>query len=471
MNSLMTVGFEIPGHSDKLHRYSSSQSLLDSDIVLFEATFDDYHSGEDFQGKPLFDERRSFQIQDDTSHWRTEITAAVRDGKTVFVIAGKLQSVFLHTGGVAYSGTGRNARSTRNVVPTDNYQALPLKLPSIIPKGGTQLVFANVPLFARFWREFKDYLSYECYFDGSIGQPLFFTRTGSKIVGSIIKSNQGNIVLLPPIRYPRNKFITRKGSTPAWTKEALAFGERLFEVLIDIDSALRGERETTPPPDWAQSPAYQTQSEKSLIKEIAESSAQIETLMEQKSALLRSLDEEGTLRNLLFESGKPLEDGVIEALKILGYSAEGYSDGSLEIDQIAVDPEGSRFVGETEGKDSSAINIDKFRQLTSNIHEDALRDEVAEPAMGVLFGNAYRLEPLSERADYFTTKCLTTARDFNVVLIRTPDLFRVAQYVKETGDLEYAKRCREIILAGRGQIVEFPNSEPPSKPSARKKIQ
>ena len=63
-------------------------------------------------------------------------------------------------------------------------------------------------------------------------------------------------------------------------------------------------------------------------------------------------------------------------MEILGYKAENYNDGNLELDHIVTSPEGDRFIGEAEGKDTSAINIDKFRQLAVNIQEDLQRDEV-----------------------------------------------------------------------------------------------
>ena len=51
------------------------------------------------------------------------------------------------------------------------------------------------------------------------------------------------------------------------------------------------------------------------------------------------LEEERRLKDLLFEQGKPLENAVIKALKIIGYKAENYDDGVLEMDQIIISPE------------------------------------------------------------------------------------------------------------------------------------
>jgi len=89
-----------------------------------------------------------------------------------------------------------------------------------------------------------------------------------------------------------------------------------------------------------------------------------------------------------------------------------------------------------------------------NIHEDFARDEIDEPAKGVLFGNAYRLTPPEERGDFFTQKCLTSAKRSQTALVRTTDLFAVTRYLSIKKDARFAKKCRTAILSGVG-IVEF----------------
>ena len=45
-----------------------------------------------------------------------------------------------------------------------------------------------------------------------------------------------------------------------------------------------------------------------------------------------------------------------KALVILGYKAEIYDNGVLELDQIIVSPEGYRYIGECEGKNKKDID-------------------------------------------------------------------------------------------------------------------
>lgn len=160
---------------------------------------------------------------------------------------------------------------------------------------------------------------------------------------------------------------------------------------------------------------------------------------------------------LLYETGKPLENAVSKALKILGYvQAENYNDGKLELDQVIVSPEGDRFIGECEGKDSTAINVDKFRQLNDSLYEDFQREEVQEKANGIIFGNPQRLSEPDKRTLTFTEKCINNARREKVGLVLTMDLFKAAKRVADTGDEEYARKCRQAIKEQLGEVVVFP---------------
>ena len=241
-----------------------------------------------------------------------------------------------------------------------------------------------------------------------------------------------------------------------WTFAAVDFGKNFVRTLIDIDGALRGSVEASPPPDWVAENEYRLESETELTSKISAISEEIEKLGKEKLTLSDRLRKEKQLKGLLFEKGKPLENAVIEALKILGYMAENYDDGNLELDQVIVDPDGERYIGETEGKDSKAINIVKFRQLQSSMQEYLEREDVTGPASGILFGNGFRFTHPEKREKPFTKKCLEGAKAQNLILVRTPDLFKAAKYLRENGDEEFARKCRKAILRSRGKTVRFP---------------
>ena len=165
--------------------------------------------------------------------------------------------------------------------------------------------------------------------------------------------------------------------------------------------------------------------------------------------------EAGSLRRLLYEQGKPLEDALLEALTLFGFKAEQFADGESEFDLVLISSEG-RCVGEAEGKDSKPINVDKISQLERILQEDFAREEGDDFAKGVLFGDAYRLASIAKRKDFFTAKCISAAKRAKIALVRTPDIFVPAKYLKQhSKDKKYAKQCREAIFRTEGEIVAF----------------
>lgn len=449
---IISIGFGIPGLDRCNYSYNSSQSLLDADVIVFEPDFSCYTEHHFHKGKKSF-ENDSFRLKKDTERWRSEISVALREGKTVFVFMGKYEEFYIRTGQRKRSGTGKNMKTLNTVSKYNNYEFLPVKIPPLTSAKGSELKFSGNDLFAGFWKGFRGYIKYECYFNHQEGidELLFFTKTGRFPVGGIFRKEEGKLVLLPPIRYPVIEYTEWSPKAEvSWAKES-EFGERLVRALLDIDTALRTG--TFQPPAWIDN--YRLKSETELMEKINSASKDIEKLQEKKDALSDRLQEERKLKNLLFETGKPLEDAVIEALEILGYEVEDYRDGALQIDQVISDPDGTRYIGETKGK-NDAIKIGAFRQLLDNIQGDFERKDITNHAVGILFGNGFRNTHPHERGKQFTDKCITRAKQTEYILVRTSDLFEVASYVRESNDKEFAEKCRTAILKSRGKIVKFP---------------
>jgi hypothetical protein len=64
-----------------------------------------------------------------------------------------------------------------------------------------------------------------------------------------------------------------------------------------------------------------------------------------------------------------------------------------------------------------------------NIIEDNDKEDVQEPAKGVLFGNSSRLKPVIQREDFFTDKVINTAKSSKVALVRCKSQALPGQYV------------------------------------------
>ena len=276
------------------------------------------------------------------------------------------------------------------------------------------------------------------------------------MVGGYVKTINGTCLYLPPIKYSDEDFLYEEDGEQYWTKEALIFGNRLASTISSLADTLKGSSQATPPPLWVGHSSFRLAAEALLEANISQTNEQLTALQKAKVELERELESAGVLRNLLFEQGKPLEAAILIALTYIGFKAIPFANGESEFDVVFEAVEG-RFIGEAEGKDKKAINIDKLSQLERNIQEDFGRDGIDAYAKGVLFGNAYRLSPLKDRSDFFTTKCLTGAKRAGVALVRTPDLFTIAKYLSENPtDAGFAKECRLCIANTSGDVVIFP---------------
>ena len=215
----------------------------------------------------------------------------------------------------------------------------------------------------------------------------------------------------------------------------------------------------TPEPAWATDSQYVLGPEPDLRLQLLEAERKVEQAQREKEEVADRLAATGQYRGLLYEKGKPLESLIIEALRVMGFTAAAFKESDSEFDVVFECVEG-RLIGEAEGKDNKALNIDKLRQLSMNIHEDLVREEVSTPAKPVLFGNGFRLQPVSERPDPFTEKCHSAAATSSTALVHTPDLFKVVQYLLENPNEDYARDCRRSLLncTGRVYFPEMPAS-------------
>jgi len=475
--SVASVDCEIPGSLSEFIAFDSRRSLLDWDIILFNPSITEYtFSHSRYQGKPSLDDDRSFRLREITDHWRQQLSDAFRAGKTIFVILSDLQEVFIDTGRREYSGTGRNRQTTRIVSEYNNYKSVPIELTVTPSEGkGIELTRAGT-LLADYWREFAKYSAHKVLIEGKLGEPFFVTKSGQKIVGSLIQHREtgGNIILLPYLdlwsdSFYEEKEVKKKGKATAqaeqderpeiefvWTKAGNTFGHKLLNCIVEIDRALRETSSTTPAPDWAGVSEYALPRETEIRNTLLNVEADLEKLQKTKDELKTKILEEGFPRRLLYEKGPALEAAIVHALKTIGFRAAPYRDSESEFDVVFESEEG-RLLGEAEGKDSKPISIEKLRQLEMNIHEDFEREGVDQMAKGVLFGNAFRLQPIEKRGEYFTDKCKTAAARSGTALVRTSDLFRIVQYLSNNSDDEYARLCRKAIVDSKGEVVVFPD--------------
>lgn len=458
---ILAVGLELASSEPTYATFRSKTSLLDWDVFLFRPEISEFlHDYYDsYQGKPCFNSTASFAAKECCEHWRREIKQAVDAGKTVIVFLPLLYEAYVDTGERSYSGTGRNQKTTRHVELLSNYDTLPVNLEPVSTNGSSmKLAPKGAEVLAPYWAEFGDRSSYKVVL-GASGVPAHVqTRVGDKPVGAVYrsKSSAGTLLLLPDMDFnPSNFTKQRKDGSEVWTSAAEQFGGAFLSSVVALDKALRSSSEITPEPPWATTERYTLAPESALRAQLFDAEREVEEAQRKKERIVEAIASAALPRALLYEKGKPLEAAIIHALTIIGFKAEPFKQSDSEFDVVFESNEG-RLIGEAEGKDAKAVNIDKLRQLSMNIHEDLQRDEILQPAKPVLFGNGFRLQDVAKRPDPFTEKCYAAASISSTALVSTADLFSPVQYLLAHDDQEYAATCRAALLSSIGRVC-FPN--------------
>jgi hypothetical protein len=454
---IFSIGTSLPSDDIEFVPYNTDITLDDADIIIFRPTIEcwefDYQG---YGGKKLITAERSFDVKQRLNHWKSELQSAMKAGKLIIFYLAPPEEYYRYSGSKTYSGTGKSRVTTNNVEPVSSYDAAPIEF-SVSSKLGKQIrAVGDCKLINSYWHQFSDNHQYRCEITGEF-TPIFTSRTGTKTVGAVSKKYGGAVFLLPDINLDNPEFVeTVDDGDEEWTDIAMSFGHRFVSELCSIHDALKSDTASTPPPDWSLMPEYRLEEEALVESKIETTAIEIRGLRSKVQELEIELHNLSTLRGLLFEQGTALEIAILEALRLFGFNAEPFAEGESEFDAVFSSAEG-RYLGEAEGRDNAAIGIAKFQQLERNIQEDFARDEVQEHAKAVLFGNAFRLTELNQRKEFFTEKCRSASKRVEAALVRTPDLFDPARYLKtHPGDLDYAASCRKAIAEAKGTVVVFP---------------
>ncbi|WP_420583424.1 hypothetical protein [Reichenbachiella sp.] len=458
MKNIAGVGFEIPSEDDDYIRFDDTTSLSDHDIIIFSPNMEDTYYNydhDDYEGKSLYNKSSSSRIIDQTKHWHKELNSFLKSGKTLFVILKEKRDFFIYSGEKSFSGTGKSQRTTFHVRPHSNYSFIPFNLK--VSNASGKLINVENSVFTPFFNDFKEFINYEAYIEQEGLNPLFSTRNKDKVLGAYSNVENGLIIYLPHLDFNSDS-LTKNNEEfeEEWNSKGLQVGKRFIQSLIKIEKSLRKEEEKTPKPTWVENKSFALKQAEKTKKQINNNNEKIKILEKSNQKLQKELEEQESLKDLLYETGKPLEQAVIKALKILGFEAENYDDGTLELDQVIIGPENIRYIGECEGKDKKDIDIGKFRQLLDALSEDFEREEIEEKAFGLLFGNPKRFTEPDKRGSGFTTKCITGAEREKIGLIKTSSLFDACRRIIEQKDDGYKLKCRNAIFEQLGGLIEFP---------------
>ena len=163
MTRFFAVGFYELHHDAQVELYphDNEVSLDDADIVVFAlprapAAFDTY------LGKRCLSDDQSFRYKDQISRWNSELRLSVAAGKTVFIPLTSPEIVYVATGEVKQSGTGRNAQKTRVVTTITNLEVLPTQLEQIVSGTGDEIrATSRSQIIRQYWKRFARLSRYE----------------------------------------------------------------------------------------------------------------------------------------------------------------------------------------------------------------------------------------------------------------------------------------------------------------------
>ena len=226
-----------------------------------------------------------------------------------------------------------------------------------------KLVSKGVEALAPYWAEFGNLSSYQVLLNGDTVPACLVTRTGDKPVGAVYraKASAGTLLLLPDIDFYHEQLIEEEEDKREWTEVAFQFAGKFVSAIVALDKALRSSSEVTPAPSWAADPIFALGPEIELQRQLLEAERRVEQVQREKEVLSDQLTAAGKHRALLYEKGKPLEEAIIQALRFMGFTAASFKKSDSEFDVVFESAEG-RLIGEAEGKDNKAVNVDKLRQ-------------------------------------------------------------------------------------------------------------
>lgn len=454
MKHISVIGEGIPTINTSIDYLSfySNASLSDTDILIFYPN--EYYADKEDEDEVLLSKEIVYgstdfkNILQAVEHWEKEFVNFLECGGTLIIsLSPKMDLKYK-----------RPWNSNKKDILIDNYALINQLVRGVEVKNleGTRMNAS--PIFNSLYQTLNELMNYKVYITSSnIITPTFMTPKQDRILGGYNNNENGVVVLLPYISFEKEEFVYNNGTNDYWTDEAKKLGQTFIDEIIKISKQLKSRSDKTPPPEWAQSSLFNLEAAEQTKTKIKNNLDKINKLGEENESLNEKLIEQEILKGLLYETGKPLEESVRKALKLLGYEAEGYDNGKLELDQVIVSPEGHRYIGECEGKDDKPIALKKFRQLLDSLKNYMYSEDKIKEVYGILIGNPCRLiNPEDRGHEEFTPHCIDGAKREKIGLLTTESLFYVTKYIQKSSDIEFAKKCREAIYEQLGGVIIFP---------------
>lgn len=386
------------------------------------------------------------------SHWIEELSKAYNNNKFIFCIVPEYISI----------NRNNNKYNLLNIIPNCSKYIKNIRL-----SKGNDIISSN-NIFNDFRKIFQNHLEYTYILETENCDTILKTNDDDTL-GIHYHDKNKNVIITqgfnPSLLY-RNKPINHpfNATYEINLKEyniTLDLSLKFKDFLIRLYNTLYKTEQYEKAPDWIiNNNDFNISEETEIANQISENNNKIKQLNDTNKELETQKDKVASLKDLLFASNKQLENAVNYALNILGFSPKHYINGehNLELDTL-INYNNLEIIGETKGLSKYADNS-HVNQLIANrnqYYHIECKDNQDIPK-AILFVNSERQKELSKRIkdNAITKKVLNLAKSNNVSIIWTPDLFFVAQYIKNTNDKSFAKDCRNAIINNQCGFIEFP---------------
>lgn len=380
---IASIGREFPVKGVESFEYNSENTLLDFDLVLWDPSklLYWYPHSEDYRGYPCLNSHGSVLIFDDRSRRMSEMTDLGKLGRALVIFIPAPKKFYIDTGQRTYSGSGRNQRTIIQVTEESLNSFIPISGDfNTLEASGTKIDFHGNDLLKNFWSANKGKLHFNAYFTHPIGSPFLFIQGTDKIVGSLIRSERGIILLLPHLM--EEEEFSRKTD---YNTAAKVF----IESIVDLISALQKESGDFTLPEWTLD--YYLPGEKLARDELQTLQDDLEKLHKNIDNKRRELARLERYRLLISAKGTALQNQVLEILREIGIEAR---EGRIGRDDIFLSFEGMNGVAEVKGTNKSAAE-EHASQLEKWVSEYMTEYQIK--TKGFLIVNAFCDIPLISR--------------------------------------------------------------------------
>ena len=233
MTTITTVNCELPTVESTVD-YGALTSLRPYDIIIFDPEFpylDAIHRNDDVFQISMKDGE---QLRCLVEHWKLELTAALKAGKTIFFLLNELESE-TWTNEDGNQTSGLDITQTHNL---DNYGVLPLDV-SVRRFNEDGARVADLE-FNRLFDVIGEISQYKVVVEDVDGQLVFTERNGSGTGAAIAKARgcEGHIVFLPHFDLYSMISCTDDGEA-IWPEEAFHASDRIVGQFYIMDRYLR----------------------------------------------------------------------------------------------------------------------------------------------------------------------------------------------------------------------------------------